>query len=70
MGLVEDPRLHVKLTGSWETSVGDQDTYFHILEYENYGGYDNTTQLVRTTEVCSGQEVVIFWALLTSLLYH
>ncbi|EEB93802.1 hypothetical protein MPER_07498 [Moniliophthora perniciosa FA553] len=50
MGLVEDPRLHVKLTGSWETSVGDQDAFFHILEYENYGGYDNTTQLVRTSE--------------------
>ncbi|ESK92672.1 nipsnap family protein [Moniliophthora roreri MCA 2997] len=59
MGLVEDPRLHVKLTGSWETSVGDQDTFFHILEYENYGGYDNTTQLVRTSEHLNSYQAML-----------
>lgn len=49
-GIQEDSRLHVKLTGSWETVVGDQDTFVHILEYENYGGYDKTTNLLKTSE--------------------
>jgi len=49
-GIQEDTRLGVKLTGNWETLVGDQDTFVHILEYENYGGYDKTTQLVRASE--------------------
>ena len=51
-GIQADSRLGVKLTGNWETLVGDQDTFLHILEYENYGGYDKATQLVRTSEVC------------------
>lgn len=50
-GIQEDSRLHVKLTGNWETIVGDQDAFIHILEYENYAGYDKTTQLVKTSEV-------------------
>lgn len=41
----------MKLTGNWETLVGDRDTFVHILEYENYAGYDKTTQLVRNSEV-------------------
>jgi len=49
-GIQEDPRLNVKLTGNWETLVGDQDTFVHILEYENYAGYDKTSQLVRSSE--------------------
>ena len=50
-GIQEDSRLGVKLTGNWETLVGDQDAFIHILEYENYGGYDKATQLVRISEV-------------------
>lgn len=50
-GIQEDSRLGVKLTGNWETLVGDQDTFVHILEYENYAGFDKTTQLVRTSQV-------------------
>jgi len=46
----DDPKLHVKLTGSWETVVGEQDTFFHILEYENYSGYDKSTALIRESE--------------------
>ncbi|KAI6047866.1 NIPSNAP-domain-containing protein [Pisolithus marmoratus] len=45
-----DPRLHVKLTGSWETLVGDQDVFVHILEYENYAGYDKTMHLIRNSQ--------------------
>jgi len=47
LGIKDDPRLHVKLTGNWETVVGEQDTYFHILEYENYHGLDNTIKLIK-----------------------
>ncbi|PCH34216.1 NIPSNAP-domain-containing protein [Wolfiporia cocos MD-104 SS10] len=43
----DDPELHVKLTGSWESIVGEQDTFYHILEYENYSGYDKTTKKIR-----------------------
>jgi len=46
----DDPKLHVKLSGSWETVVGEQDTFFHILEYENYSGYDKTTALIRQSD--------------------
>ncbi|TBU34385.1 NIPSNAP-domain-containing protein [Dichomitus squalens] len=46
----DDPELHVKLTGSWETVVGDQDVFYHILEYENYSGYDKTTQKIKNSE--------------------
>ncbi|KZT08669.1 NIPSNAP-domain-containing protein [Laetiporus sulphureus 93-53] len=46
----DDPELHVKLTGSWETIIGEQDTFFHILEYENYGGFDKTTKKIRESD--------------------
>lgn len=45
--------MHVKLTGSWETIVGEQDSFVHILEYENYGGYDKTAKLLPQSEVCT-----------------
>jgi len=49
-GIKDDPRLHVKLTGSWETLVGNQDKFVHILEYENYAGYDKTVELIKNSE--------------------
>jgi len=49
-GLIEDPRLHIKLTGNWETCIGEQDTFVHILEYENYAGFDKATQMIKTSE--------------------
>ena len=68
-GIKDDTRLHVKLTGSWETLVGEQDVFgdypylpliqllifslVHILEYENYAGYDKTVNLIRNSEVIS-----------------
>lgn len=45
--LLAEPDLNVKLTGSWETTVGPLDTFVHILEYENYGGYDRTTKAIK-----------------------
>jgi hypothetical protein len=50
-GIQEDSRLCVKLTGNWKTIVGDQDAFIHILEYENYAGYDKSTQTIRNSEV-------------------
>jgi hypothetical protein len=49
-GIQEDSRLCVKLTGNWKTIVGDQDAFIHILEYENYAGYDKSTQTIRNSE--------------------
>lgn len=49
LGIKNDPTLNAKLTGSWETLVGEQDTFVHILEYENYGGLDKTINLVRSS---------------------
>ena len=68
-GIKDDPELHVKLSGSWETIIGEQDVFcgclvhlhrhahtltafaVHILEYENYSGYDKTTQKIKNSEV-------------------
>lgn len=50
-GLLEDARLQIKLTGNWETSVGEQDTFLHILEYENYAGFDKATELIKNSKV-------------------
>jgi len=58
-GIQEDPELKVKLTGNWETLVGEQDTFIHITEYENYGGYDKATQIVRTSEVSIPFHVIV-----------
>lgn len=68
MGLIADPNLHVKLTGSWETIIGpDLDSFgmcppnkihnisnqstilVHILEFENYTGYDRSMALIRSS---------------------
>ena len=61
--------MRVKLSGSWETVVGEQDTFcacllgpplpcadtasasVHILEYENYAGYDKSSALIRNSDV-------------------
>lgn len=65
-GIKGDSRLHVKLTGNWETFVGEQDTFVHILEYENYGGYDKTTQLVKTSEVRTVSDPAIIMQLIAT----
>ncbi|KAH7338996.1 NIPSNAP-domain-containing protein [Rhizoctonia solani] len=57
--LLADPELHVKLTGSWEVTVGKLDTFVHILEYENYGGYDRTTQAARESSKIRATEAAL-----------
>ncbi|KAG9010316.1 hypothetical protein FRB94_010666 [Tulasnella sp. JGI-2019a] len=49
-GLASDASLNVKLTGGWETVVGALDTYVHVLEYENYRGYDHSAALIRQSK--------------------
>lgn len=55
----DDPELQVKLTGSWETLVGEQDTFLHVLEYENYAGYDKTTRMIQASKVRIGLLVLV-----------
>jgi hypothetical protein len=43
----------VKLTGSWETIVGNVGEYTHILEYEGYKGFDATARALRKDKVSS-----------------
>ncbi|KIY73570.1 NIPSNAP-domain-containing protein [Cylindrobasidium torrendii FP15055 ss-10] len=49
-GIKDDAKLHVKLTGAWETVIGEQDMFLNILEYENYAGYDKSSALIRESE--------------------
>ncbi|EKM84076.1 hypothetical protein AGABI1DRAFT_110665 [Agaricus bisporus var. burnettii JB137-S8] len=58
-GLLADSRLQVKLSGSWETAIGELDTFLHILEYENYAGYDKATQIIRTSEHLDGYRAML-----------
>ncbi|TFY80527.1 hypothetical protein EWM64_g3479 [Hericium alpestre] len=49
-GLRDDPELDVKLTGNWEAIVGEQDTFYHVLEYENYAGFDKAWKKLQNSE--------------------
>lgn len=40
-----------RLVGSWETTVGELDSFFHIWEYEGYGGYDKAQPTIRESKV-------------------
>ncbi|PSR71079.1 hypothetical protein PHLCEN_2v13048 [Hermanssonia centrifuga] len=55
----DDPELRVKLSGSWEVVVGEQDTFFHILEYENYDGYDKTIAKIRDSDYAKAYQTMI-----------
>lgn len=50
-GLLEDARLQIKLTGNWEICIGEQDAFVHILEYENYAGFDKATETIKNSRV-------------------
>ncbi|KIY50438.1 NIPSNAP-domain-containing protein, partial [Fistulina hepatica ATCC 64428] len=49
-GIAQDGQAQVKLTGSWETVVGELDLFFHILEYENFKAYEATAQYIKTSD--------------------
>ncbi|KAF3295911.1 hypothetical protein TWF132_000457 [Orbilia oligospora] len=40
--VANDPRAEVKLVGSWNTEIGEGDTFLHIWEYNGYSGYHST----------------------------
>ncbi|EPQ30458.1 uncharacterized protein PFL1_01984 [Pseudozyma flocculosa PF-1] len=39
--------LPMRLTGSWEVTVGDLETFYHIWEYDGYAGYDTADKALR-----------------------
>lgn len=55
----------VKLTASWETVVGSVGEFTHVLEYEGYKGFDETSRALRADKVsyrllaCGMQSVLI-----------
>ncbi|KAI9268486.1 hypothetical protein EDC94DRAFT_403610 [Helicostylum pulchrum] len=42
--IANDPENQVNLCGSWETVVGELDTFVHIWEYKGYPGHKNTME--------------------------
>ncbi|CAI2161990.1 5060_t:CDS:10 [Funneliformis geosporum] len=40
--IANDPENSVHLCGSWQTEIGNLDTFVHIWEYQGYIGYDET----------------------------
>ncbi|WWC67160.1 uncharacterized protein I206_101067 [Kwoniella pini CBS 10737] len=50
----------VKLTGSWESVVGTVGEFTHILEYEGYKGYDETSRALKgSKEMQSLQSAIL-----------
>jgi len=45
-GLRDDSGLRIKLSGNFEAIVGEQDTFYHILEYENHTGFDDACKKI------------------------
>jgi len=41
----------VKLTASWETVVGAVGEFTHVLEYEGFKGFDETSRALRKDSV-------------------
>jgi hypothetical protein len=41
----------VKLTASWETIVGSVGEFTHVLEYEGFKGFDETSRALRKDSV-------------------
>jgi hypothetical protein len=41
----------VKLTASWETVVGSVGEFTHVLEYEGFKGFDETSRALRKDKV-------------------
>ncbi|THH21211.1 hypothetical protein EW146_g301 [Bondarzewia mesenterica] len=58
-GLRDDKDLKVKLTGNWETIIGEQDTFYHILEYENYAGFDKALEKMRGSEHAQAYKALV-----------
>ncbi|KAL1922633.1 uncharacterized protein VTP21DRAFT_10172 [Calcarisporiella thermophila] len=40
--IANDPENQIHLTGSWQTQIGDLDSFVHIWEFKGYTGYHKT----------------------------
>lgn len=49
-GIADSPEFDCRLTGSWEVTVGEVDTFVHIWEYEGMPGYERTKHAVRESK--------------------
>ncbi|KAI0294935.1 NIPSNAP-domain-containing protein [Russula brevipes] len=49
-GLRDDSELRIKLSGNFEAIVGEQDTFYHVLEYENHSGLDDAWKKIPGSE--------------------
>lgn len=47
----------VKLTASWETVVGSVGEFTHVLEYEGFKGFDETSRALRKDKVSTHPSV-------------
>jgi hypothetical protein len=48
--IADSPEFALRLTGSWEIIVGELDTFVHIWEYEQMGGFESSKYKVRHSE--------------------
>ncbi|RIA91975.1 hypothetical protein C1645_766242 [Glomus cerebriforme] len=44
------PKNSVHLCGSWQTEIGDLDSFFHIWEYQGYTGYHETLNRLKNDQ--------------------
>ncbi|RUS35096.1 hypothetical protein BC938DRAFT_475882 [Jimgerdemannia flammicorona] len=59
--IASDPENQVNLCGSWQTEIGDQDSFIHVWEYRGYPGHKQTMTRLREDEVRmkGGQEALL-----------
>ncbi|CAB4409612.1 unnamed protein product [Rhizophagus irregularis] len=50
LALPNNPKNSVHLCGSWQTEIGDLDSFFHIWEYQGYTGYHETLNQLKNDQ--------------------
>ncbi|PKY47740.1 NIPSNAP-domain-containing protein [Rhizophagus irregularis] len=48
--IANNPKNSVHLCGSWQTEIGDLDSFFHIWEYQGYTGYHETLNQLKNDQ--------------------
>ncbi|CAO1619110.1 unnamed protein product [Parajaminaea phylloscopi] len=49
--IYSDPQFQASLTGSWEVTVGDMETFYHIWQYDGYAGYDASEEALHKSQL-------------------
>ncbi|CAG8605473.1 3161_t:CDS:10 [Ambispora leptoticha] len=49
--IANDPANQLHLSGSWQTEVGDLDSFFHLWEYNGYTGYQETKNQLKNDQI-------------------